>query len=116
MSVGAPWVPMYVGDTSAGLWLAFKLSSMLAQQQTGHVALYQASCLTKLIEGELRIDEQRVDELGAPATAFDTDTYRADTVTGAHVWYRGEMVREPVRDYEWRWRHLHHDGTGRIVI
>jgi hypothetical protein len=42
-------------------------------------------------------------------------TYGSDPA-GVVVEYRGETVREPVRDRAWKLAHLHHDGSGRIVV
>lgn len=45
----AGYVPFYVGDTSAGLWTAFKACNA----SVGHHVLGRASVLTKRVEGEL---------------------------------------------------------------
>jgi hypothetical protein len=109
-----PYAPVYLGDTSGGLWLAFKLLACVNAKMTGHHVLRQASCLAKLVEGELRVPGDR--SSGAPA--WDPPGhYGADPhAGGVKVLYRGETVREPVRDHTWKWKHLHHDGSGRITI
>lgn len=97
-------VPFYIGDTAFGLFAAFKAM----QEKIGYHSLYQASCLTKLVEGELispfKLDSPR----DMPSTYERTDH-------GALVVYRGETIFEPNRDDEWRWQHLHHK-KGRIII
>jgi hypothetical protein len=97
----SPPIPFYIGDTAGGLWLAFKA---LASRETGHFRLFQASCLAKLVEGELMV----------PRQTWDRSLYRLDA-EGAAVEFRGEIVREPLRDTEWRRSHLRHQG-GRISI
>src|SRR5690606_9893180 len=42
-------VPFYIGDTAAGLWVAFKALAA----PVGHHVVRQATCLAKLVEGEL---------------------------------------------------------------
>jgi len=97
----SPPIPFYIGDTAGGLWLAFKA---LASSEPGHFRLFQASCLAKLVEGELMV----------PRKAWDRTLYRLDA-DGAAVEFRGEIVREPLRDDEWRRRNLQH-RKGRILI
>jgi hypothetical protein len=103
----APWVPFWAGDTIAGLWLAFKA---LAAREPGHYPIGQASCMQKLVEGELIIDVAR--EPGV--VPWEVETYRAE---GGHaaVTYKGTDYREPVRDRAWKWAHLWH-RDGRITI
>lgn len=104
----APYLPFYLGDTAAGLWLAFKA----ATAPVGHHVLRQAAVLAKLVEGELVVDVQR----GGDTPPWDEPgTYGADRQTGAVVNFRGERITEPVRDAAWRKRHLRHDG-GRIIV
>jgi hypothetical protein len=105
----APWVPFWAGDTIGGLWLAFKA---LAVSEPGHYAVEQAGCMQKLVEGELCIDAPR--EPGR--IPWETETYRFDPERReAVVEYKGETVREPVRDRAWKLAHLRH-RDGRIVI
>lgn len=102
-----PWLPFYVGDTTGGLWLAFKALSAVTQGQVGHHALYQASLMQKLIEGELVIDAPML----PGSTRWDEPGTYGDDGSGASVLYRGDRVVEPVRDRAWKLRHLHHvDG------
>jgi hypothetical protein len=104
----APYLPFYVGDTTGGLWVAFKLLAQLGRP--GHYPIYQASCLAKLVEGELIVDEQRS---GAPP--WDAPgSYGADE-SGARVEYRGEVLVEPVRDRAWKLKHLRHEN-GRLLV
>ncbi|MCK6683896.1 MAG: CoA transferase [Thermoanaerobaculia bacterium] len=97
----SPPIPFYIGDTAGGLWLAFKA---LASPEHGHFRLFQASCLAKLVEGELMV----------PRQAWDRSLYRLDA-EGAAVEFRGEVVREPLRDTEWRRLNLRH-REGRLQI
>jgi hypothetical protein len=115
MGHGVPWVPIYVGDTAGGLWLAFKLLALAVAGRVGHHPIYQASVLQKLVDGELRLPKPRVDASGQPCTPWDIEPYGA-TSDGAVIEYRGETITEPVRDLDWRLQHLHHDGTGRITV
>lgn len=106
-----PYIPIYLGDTSGGLWLAFKALALLTAGAKGHHTLRQSSCLAKLVEGELRV----------PATRTTAPPWDAPGTYGAHadgirVIYRGTPIHEPARDHTWKWRHLRHDGTGRIII
>jgi hypothetical protein len=103
----AGYVPFYIGDTAAGLWLAFKASNA----GPGHHVVRQASLLAKLVEGELTLPVER----GAGHPPWDEPgTYGADA-DGASVLFRGERVTEPVRDHAWRWQHLDHlDGRIRV--
>ncbi len=103
----APWVPFYVGDTAGGLWLAFKA---LSARSPGHYQIGHASCLQKLVEGELVIEIKR-DGVSIP---WDKEAY-AFTGAEAEVEYRGQVFREPRRDRRWKLDHLWH-RQGRIVI
>lgn len=103
----SPWVPFYLGDTTAGLWMAFKV---LAAQRAGHYVLGHASCLQKLVEGELVIDVKRSDK----AVPWDIEDYGFES-GHAVIEYRGEQIVEPVRDRDWKLKHLWHI-EGRIVI
>lgn len=111
----SPWVPFYVGDTAAGLWLAFKA---VACDRPGHYTLGQASCLQKLVEGELMMDVSRhprdTPEGHEKQHPLDPDTYYFDGVQ-TRIQYRGRVIREPVRDREWKLANLWHDN-GRIRI
>lgn len=104
----AGYVPFYLGDTAAGLWIAFKV----CDAAPGHHVLGQASVLAKLVEGELCVP---VDRDGVAPPWDEPGTYGAHPATGASVVYRDELVAEPVRDHEWRWNHLRHHG-GRIIV
>lgn len=104
----AGYVPFYVGDTAAGLWLAFKACNAAV----GHHVLGQASVLAKLVEGELCVPTRR-DGVAPPWD--EPGTYGAHPATGASVIFRDEAVTEPVRDDEWRWNNLRH-RDGRIIV
>jgi len=96
-------LPFYIGDTAAGLWLAFKA---VATRSSGHYVIRQAAALAKLVEGELVVD--RSQPWDAPGT-YGFDEY------GAYVEYRGERIVEPYRDDDWRRKHLEHDD-GRFRV
>lgn len=103
-----PWMPFYLGDTAAGLWLAFKA---MACQDYGHFVLYHASCLQKLVEGELVIER--------PESEFDSTPWDRELYSGwgdmARVAYKGQQMVEPARNRAWKLAHLHH-RDGRIII
>ncbi len=104
--------PYYIGDTSGGLWLAYKAIVLVQQGAVGHHILRQSSCLAKLVEGELVVAAPRANG----HSAWDVPgTYGSDG-EGVKVLYRGEPVVEPTRDHAWKMANLHHDGTGRIII
>ncbi len=102
-----PYIPFYIGDTSAGLWMAFKATAM---RIPGHYVIGHASCLQKLVEGELIIDEPR----NGIRVPWDRDAYFYDG-NEAIVEYRGKQFVEPTRDREWKLDHLWHKN-GRITI
>jgi hypothetical protein len=108
----APWVPFYIGDTTAGLWAAFKALSVVELGQVGHHVVFQATSLAKLVEGE---DVIEVERRKAGPTPWDPDLYEMGA-GGAAVAYREATVFEPRRDREWRLAHLHHNGDGRYRI
>jgi len=97
------YVPAYLGDTAAGLWMAFKA---VADREPGHFVVRQAALLAKLVEGELVACPPR----DGKSTPWDRPgEYGPDPDgSGVQVLYRGQWVREPFRDAEWRRTHLHH--------
>lgn len=104
----APWVPFWAGDTIGGLWLAFKLLAVAGQP--GHYCIGQASVMQKLVEGELVLDADR-----RPGTIpWETETYQVRD-GAAVVEYRGETIREPIRDRAWKLANLWH-SAGRIRV
>ena len=103
----APWVPFWVGDTCAGLWMAFKA---MASSEPGYFQLGQASCMQKLVEGELILE--RPDTPGR--VPWETEPYHVDD-SEAIVQYKGQTQREPIRSREWKLAHLWHE-SGRIRI
>lgn len=105
-----PWVPFWLGDTSGGLWLAFKALAMHAAGKTGHHVLHQAACLQKLVEGELAIDVQR----DGKSIPWENEPYKFEDGQ-AVVQYKGKTIREPVRDRAWKLANLRH-RYGRIII
>lgn len=109
-----PWVNFYAGDTSAGLWLAFKALAMFAQGKPGHYPIGHASCLQKLVEGEL-LPWQTQRPFIWDNSPWDNELYRADPFEGASVEYRGERYDEPVRSHAWKLDHLWHEN-GRMKI
>ena len=106
----APYVPFYLGDTSGGLWLAFKALAMLQSKAWGHHVLHQAACCQKLVEGELMIEIER----SSTRVPWDREAYDCH---GDHVEveYKGETIIEPVRDRAWKLLNLRHK-KGRLVI
>jgi len=110
-----PYVPFYLGDTSAGLWMSFKALSMLTQGKRGeHAILGQASCLQKLVEGELLFDSSGREGVAPPwdqPESYYFDNERREGV----VHFKGREYREPVRDTAWKRDHLWHD-QGRMKI
>lgn len=113
----APYAPFYLGDTAGGLFLAFKA---VADTLPGHYLLGHASCLAKLVEGELIIDQHRDPALPTPWDA--PGTYHVERTATPHgiateavVNYKGTEYREPVRDRAWQLDNLWHQH-GRITI
>jgi hypothetical protein len=104
----APYMPFYIGDTSAGLWLAFKL---LASKECGHFTLFQATCLAKLVEGEMVVAVER----DGKRVPWDRDLYDYSEENGVVIEYRDVVYRETPRDDAWRAEHLRH-RDGRYVI
>jgi len=102
-------LPVYLGDTAGGLWLAFKLLNAAP----GHHVLRQAACLAKLVEGELVVREKRQRPGGL--TPWDEPGTYGPFEDGTRVIFRGEHVIEPFRDDQWRWDNLRH-VNGRYVI
>lgn len=103
----SPWVPFYAGDTTGGLWMAFKA---LASAASGHHVLHQASLMQKLVEGELVVDGG--DRSGGPPWDDPGDYNGHD---GATVRFRGTDIHEPIRDRAWKLKHLdHHAGRIRV--
>jgi hypothetical protein len=106
----APWIPFYLGDTAGGLWCAFKGLSAVNRRQYGHHVLYHATCLQKLVEGELVV----VPDRDGKTIPWDCDAY--GFVEGqAVIDYKGVPYREPIRDHAWKWENLRHE-QGRMVI
>jgi hypothetical protein len=105
------YLPAYLGDTTGGLWLAYKLLAA----PPGHHVLRQAACLAKLVEGELVVPPPTPREGPGGEPPWDEPGTYGQDGDGTRVWYRGEEVREPFRDTEWRRTHLRH-SEGRYVI
>jgi hypothetical protein len=103
----AEWTPFYIGDTAAGLWAAFKAA---AAHEAGHYVIGHASCMQKLVEGELQIDIKRK-PFEVP---WDTEAYYFDG-DEAHIDYKGQHITETVKDREWKLKNLWHKD-GRIII
>lgn len=101
-------LPFYIGDTAAGLWLAFKALAA----EPGHHVIRQAACLAKLVEGELVVPADRDGSIPWD----DPADYRFDAERGeAVVQFKGETIVEPARGAEWRAANLRHEA-GRFVI
>lgn len=102
------YLPIYIGDTAGGLWLAFKALAA----PPGHHVVYQAAALAKLVEGELVVSANRI---GRDAPPWDEPgTYGRDG-SSVSVLYRGERIVEPFRDDKWRLECLRH-RDGRLTI
>lgn len=102
------YLPIYIGDTAGGLWLAFKVLAA----HPGHHVVYQATALAKLVEGELIATANRLDPNTPPWDSPGTYGRDGDRVK---VLYRGDWVTESLRDTDWRRQHLHHHD-GRLTI
>ena len=74
--------------------------------------LGQASCLQKLVEGELCVD--RPEPLPGNVVPWDPDPYRMCN-GAAVVEYKGDRMEEPIRSREWRLANLWHE-KGRMRI
>ncbi len=106
-----PYLPFYIGDTAAGLWLAFKSLAVYGKRRIGHFCVGQSSCMQKLVEGELLLAPEREGR-----TPWDSEDYYFDEqAREGVVSFKGRMYREPVRNHAWKRQHLWHDH-GRIRI
>lgn len=98
-------LPFYIGDTAAGLWLAFKaLAAQPGYHQVGH-----ATCLAKLVEGE--------ETLQRPPNKYPYDPDDSYTCNGqtAQVTFKNTTITEPMRDREWRLQNLP-NRDGRFIV
>jgi hypothetical protein len=102
------YIPVYIGDTAARLWLAFKA---LAGTEPGHFVVRQAAALAKLVEGEAVVPAVR-DGVAPP---WDAPGTYGRAGAGVRVEYRGETVSEPFRDDAWRRSNLR-NKDGRYEI
>jgi hypothetical protein len=105
-------VPFWLGDTTGGLWVAFKALAMVVTGKPGHYVLGQASVLQKLVEGELLVE--RPEPLPGNVVPWDPDPYFM-TEMAAVVEYKGERMEEPIRLREWKLANLWH-VNGRMVV
>jgi crotonobetainyl-CoA:carnitine CoA-transferase CaiB-like acyl-CoA transferase len=107
----APWAPFWAGDTIGGLWVAFKALAMHSAGRPGHYEIFQATCMQKLVEGELVVDRPACP---AGTIPWEVEPYRFE---GGHatVRYKGDEYREPIRDRDWKIEHLRH-REGRMTI
>lgn len=101
------YIPFYVGDTTAGLWLAFKA---LAAQKPNHYQIGHASSMQKLVEGELIINCDR----NKNCVPWDKEAYYFQNGF-AHIQYKCERITEDVKDKNWKLKNLWHN-QGRIII
>ena len=106
------YLPFYIGDTTGGLWLAFKALSEHAKGRSGHSIIYQATCLAKLVEGELRFPNLARDSKQTP---WDLPGSYGSTPNGVLVQYKNEIIEEPFRDQEWRRKNLK-NNNGKFII
>lgn len=100
-------IPVYIGDTAAGLWMAFKALAA----GPGHHVLRQAACLAKLVEGELVAAPHRDGWM----TPWDEPGSYGVVDNRAVIVFRGIRFTEDMRDDDWRRKHLAH-RDGRYVI
>jgi hypothetical protein len=98
-------IAFWLGDTAGGLWVAFKALAMHAAGRPGHYVLGQASCLQKLVEGELCVE--RPEPLPGNVVPWDPDPYRMCD-GAAVVEYKGDRMEEPIRSREWKLANLWH--------
>lgn len=102
------FVDFYIGDTIAGLWIAFKAMSMFLQKKCGHFIIPHATGLAKLIEGELIIDRPNKKH------PYDPENYGYNK-SHAIVEYKKNTFLEPIRDKKWKLKNLRHKN-GRLII
>lgn len=100
------WIPFYIGDTTAGLWMAFKAIC----SSPGHYQIGHASCLQKLVEGELILNPVR-DKKSVP---WDKESYKMHS-GAALIQYKEQVITETIKNRDWKLKHLWHD-RGRIII
>lgn len=107
------YLPVYLGDTGGGLWLAFKALAMYANgERSEHFVIRQAACLAKLVEGELL----EVERDGYTPPWDEPGTYGlAPEGYATEVHYRGEIIKEPFRSAQWRRENLKHEN-GRLIV
>lgn len=98
-------LPFYIGDTAAGLWVAFKALAA----PIGHHVIRQAACLAKLVEGELVAPKNINEPWDEPGTFGFNDRHEAVVI------FKGETITEPSRDNAWRAKHLANVG-GRFTV
>lgn len=98
-------LPFYIGDTTAGLWLAFKaLAAPVGFHTIGH-----ATCLAKLVEGEETF--QRPEGM----YPYDHPGTYMNTGSAAVVEFKGQRIVEPFRGREWRLENLP-NNNGRFCV
>ncbi len=102
-----PPVPFYLGDTAAGLWMAF----VAVSSAPGHHVLRHAAVLAKMVEGELdpRRDGQRYPYNTPGAYGLSDDG------SSVQVRYGDQLLSEPLRGPGWRRQHILNEG-GHIVV
>lgn len=110
------YLPVYLGDTGGGLWLAFKALAMHVRGKRMHFVIRQAACLAKLVEGELMYEVTEMARDGSTPPWDEPGTYgRSSDGEGTEVHYRGEVIKEPFRDGWWRRKYLQHKN-GRLIV
>lgn len=104
-----PWVPFWIGDTVAGLWMAFKA---LAAPKGSACEIQHPAALAKLIECELLpVNAKRMTD----RTPWESSDNYGMSEIAATVKYNNETISEPKRDIQWRRANLKHEN-GRIII
>ena len=92
--------------------MGFKALAMHAAGRPGHYVLGQASCLQKLVEGELQVE--RPEPLSGNVVPWDADPYRMCNGV-AVVEHKGDRMEEPTRSREWKLANLWH-VKGRMLV
>lgn len=105
----APWMPFWIGDTVAGLWMAFKA---LAVPKGTICEIQHPAALAKLVECELNEINDHRERHRTPWE--NHDNYHLSECA-AKVLYNEAFVTEDRRDAEWRRVHLK-QTNGRINI
>lgn len=104
-----PWLPFWIGDTAAGLWMAFKA---LSAPKGAACEMQHAAALAKLVECELlEVNRNR----SANKTPWESKKHYGIDKKGAVVKYHQSLFREHVKDFSWKKANIP-NINGRIII